>query len=113
MRVTHLDILPELILSLHRKKMTPKLEKLLEMMIKYLVSISKFKQYRQDEEMQSLPMQNLKRCWDHFDPKKGHNVCAYFSQVIRSSFCQHVTNMRRKKEASRALDKPIIMRRKR
>jgi len=82
------DLLAEVIVCKEKGEMTPKLAQMLQLLTARYGRSSKFVGYTFNEDMQAYAMMMLCRTWGGFDPNRGSNAFAYYTQSIKNSFKQ-------------------------
>lgn len=82
------DMLAQLILSKERGAMT---NELANMVMKLSFRYSQhpwFINYSYNEDMRSFALLTVVKMWNNFNPEKGSNAFAYFTQIIKRAFYQ-------------------------
>jgi len=82
------DLLAEVIVCKEKGEMTPKLAEMLQLLTARYGRSSQFVGYTFNEDMQAYAMMMLCKTWGGFDPNKGSNAFAYYTQSIKNSFKQ-------------------------
>lgn len=91
------DILVEVKKSRERGEMTPKLANMLTLLCNRYSKRANFINYPYNDDMQSYAMLMLVRTWKSFDPEKGSNPFAFFTQCIKHSFIQYLNQEKRQR----------------
>lgn len=92
------DILVEVKKSRERGEMTPKLANMLTLLCNRYSKRANFINYPYNDDMQSYAMLMLVRTWKSFDPEKGSNPFAFFTQCIKHSFIQYLNQEKRQRD---------------
>lgn len=71
-------------------RMTDTLAKMLILLCSKYAKKGNFVNYSYNEDMQGYAMMMLVRTWNSFDPEKGSNPFAFFTQCIKNSFIQYL-----------------------
>jgi len=82
------DLLAEVIVCKEKGEMTTKLATMLQLLTARYGRSSQFVGYTFNEDMQAYAMMMLCRTWGGFDPNRGSNAFAYYTQSIKNSFKQ-------------------------
>lgn len=91
------DILVEVKKSREKGEMTPKLANMLTLLCNRYSKRANFINYPYNDDMQSYAMLMLVRTWKSFDPEKGSNPFAFFTQCIKHSFIQYLNQEKRQR----------------
>lgn len=91
------DILVEVIKSREKGEMTPKLANMLTLLCYRYSKRANFINYPYNDDMQSYAMLMLVRTWKSFNPDKGSNPFAFFTQCIKHSFIQYLNQEKRQR----------------
>lgn len=83
------DMLAELIKSKADKKLSNTLSKMIMMLTKRYAQHPWFINYTYNDDMQSFALLTVVKMWDNFNPEKGSNAFAYFTQIIKRAFYQY------------------------
>jgi DNA-directed RNA polymerase specialized sigma24 family protein len=91
------DLLIEVKKSRENGEMTPKLANMLTLLCNRYSKRANFINYPYNDDMQSYAMLMLVRTWRSFDPEKGSNPFAFFTQCIKHSFIQYLNQEKRQR----------------
>lgn len=91
------DILIEVKKSHENGEMTPKLANMLTLLCNRYSKRANFINYPYNDDMQSFAMLMLVRTWRSFNPDRGSNPFAYFTQCIKHSFKQYLNQEKRQR----------------
>lgn len=83
------DMLEELKKSKKDGKMTRELTNMVMLLTRRYAEHPWFVNYTYNDDMQSFALLTLVKFWDRFDPEKGSNAFAYFTQIIKRAFQQY------------------------
>ena len=119
--VTNRELKIEILKSLHNRKMTLKLTRLLHQLVKNISNRGEWKYWSYHEEMRQLAMENVIRAFWRFNPNLPEEYASpanpwdYFQNIIKGSFHQHIAKYKKigwvkTKDREAALDRPIITR---
>lgn len=84
------ELLPEVVKSLEQDKMTNLLAEMLLTLCKNYARSGKYIGYSYNEDMQGYAMMMLMRTWRGFNPDRGSNPFAFYTQCIKNSFIQYL-----------------------
>jgi len=82
------DLLAEVIKCREDGKMSDTLAKMLQLLTAKYGRSSQFGGYTFNEDMQAYAMMMLCKTWVGFNPERGSNAFAYYTQLIKNSFKQ-------------------------
>lgn len=91
------DLLAEVIKCREEGKMSDELAKMLTLLTARYGRSSQFGGYTFNEDMQAYAMMMLCKTWVGFNPEKGSNAFAYYTQCIKSSFKQFLNREKRQR----------------
>lgn len=91
------DLLAEVIKSKEKGEMTPKLAHMLSLLCTRYAKRANFINYTYNEDMQAYALLMLVRTWNSFNPEKGDNPFAFFTQCIKHSFVQYLNQEKRQR----------------
>ncbi len=84
------DLLAEVISCREEMKMSDKLAKMLTMLTARYGKSPQFGGYSFNEDMQAYALMMLCKTWVGFNPERGSNAFAYYTQSIKNSFKQYL-----------------------
>jgi DNA-directed RNA polymerase specialized sigma24 family protein len=91
------DLLIEVKKSKEKGEMTPKLANMLTLLCAKYAKRGNFVNYTYNDDMQAYAMLMLVRTWNSFNPEKGDNPFAFFTQCIKHSFVQYLNQEKRQR----------------
>lgn len=91
------DLLAEVIKCRAEGKMSDTLAKMLTLLTAKYGRSSQFGGYTFNEDMQAYAMMMLCKTWVGFNPERGSNAFAYYTQCIKSSFKQFLNREKRQR----------------
>jgi hypothetical protein len=91
------ELLKAVIESKEQKKMTDKLARMLMLLCAKYAKKGNWVNYTYNSDMQGWALMMLCRTWDGFDPEKGSNPFAFFTQCICNSFIQFENKEKRQR----------------
>lgn len=97
------DLLPEVKKSKEAGKMTDTLARMLMLLCANYARKGNFVNYSYNEDMQAYAMMMLVRTWHSFDPEKGSNPFAFFTQCIKNSFIQFLKHEQKQRDVKNVL----------
>lgn len=97
------ELLPAVIESKERGKMSDKLAKMLMLLCSRYAKKGNFVNYSYNDDMQSYAMMMLVRTWASFNPAKSDNPFAFFTQCVKHSFIQYLNHERRQRDVRDAM----------
>jgi DNA-directed RNA polymerase specialized sigma24 family protein len=92
------ELMDAVIESFEQDKMTDKLAKMLMLLCERYASRSNFSGYTYILDMQAYALLSLCKTWRGFDPNKGSNPFAYYTQSIYHSFLQYLSNEKKHRQ---------------
>ena len=96
--INNADMMVEIELSRKRDEMTPKLVKMLTLLCYRYSQKGNFINYPYNDDMQAFAMLMIVRTWRAFNPDKGSNPFAFFTQCIKNSFIQFLKLEKRQRD---------------
>lgn len=87
--INNKDMLAELIKSKKNGKLTNELSNMIMMLTKKYSQHPWFINYSYIDDMCSFALLTVVKMWNNFDPEKGSNAFAYFTQIIKRAFYQY------------------------
>lgn len=97
------DLLPEVKKSKELGRMTDTLAQMLMLLCANYARKGNFVNYSYNEDMQAYAMMMLVRTWNSFNPDKGSNPFAFFTQCIKHSFIQFLKVERKQRDIKNVL----------
>lgn len=95
--LTNKELLAEVKNSKQKGRMSDLLARMLQLMCARYARKGNFVNYSYNEDMQSFAMMMLLRTWTAFNPEKGSNPFAFFTQCIKNSFIQYLKHEQRQR----------------
>lgn len=92
------DLMKEIIKSRAQDKMTDELANMFKVLAKKYASKGRFVNYTYNEDLQAFALLTGVKVWRSFDPEKGNNPFAYFTQVFKAAFLQYDNNERKQRD---------------
>lgn len=92
------DLMKEIIKSREQNKMTDELAKMFMVLAKRYASKGRFVNYTYNEDLQAFALLTGCKVWRSFNPEKGNNPFAYFTQVFKAAFLQFDNNERKQRD---------------
>lgn len=88
-----------LIQCLPTKTISPELAEIFTLLVRRMAHKPNFKEFPEQEDMAQDALTMLCRTWYHFDPTRGDNPFAYFTQCIHGSFLVTINRGNQKRAA--------------
>lgn len=92
------ELIVEVKKSKKKGQMSDVLARMLQLLCSKYAKKGNFVNYSYNEDMQAYAMMMLVRTWNSFDPEKGSNPFAFFTQCIKNSFIQYLNQERRQRD---------------
>jgi len=92
------ELLVEVRKSKELGRMSDTLARMLQLLCSKYAKKGNFVNYSYNEDMQAYAMMMLVRTWNGFDPDKGSNPFAFFTQCIKHSFIQYLKHEQRQRD---------------
>jgi hypothetical protein len=92
------DLLKELKKSREQNKMTDELAKMFMVLAQKYAGKGRFINYTYNDDLQGFALLTGVKVWRSFDPEKGSNPFAYFTQVFKAAFLQYDNSERRQRD---------------
>jgi DNA-directed RNA polymerase specialized sigma24 family protein len=92
------ELLKEIVIAKKGGAMTDKLAQMLQLLCARYGRDPKFGGYSYNDDMQSYAMLMLVKTWHCFDPEKGSNPFAFYTQCIKNSFKQYLNHERKHRD---------------
>lgn len=92
------DLMREIRKSREQNKMTDELAKMFMVLASKYASKGRFINYTYNEDLQGFALLTGAKVWKSFDPEKGSNPFAYFTQVFKAAFLQFDNTERRQRD---------------
>lgn len=92
------DLLKELKKSREQNQMTDELAKMFMVLAQRYAGKGRFINYTYNEDLQGFALLTGVKVWKSFDPDKGSNPFAYFTQVFKAAFLQYDNSERRQRD---------------
>jgi DNA-directed RNA polymerase specialized sigma24 family protein len=97
--INNADLMIQLRLSRQNDRMTDELAKMLMMLCeRYSKHPDYANIYSYKEDMQAFANLTVVKVWKSFNPDRGNNPFAYFTQVIRHAFYQYLNHEKKQRE---------------
>jgi hypothetical protein len=91
------DLLREIEKSHQAGKMTNEFALMIKMLCHRYASKGNYASYSYNEDMQAFALLTVCKVWKSFDPVKGKNPFAYFTQTIKHAFFQYLNNEKKQR----------------
>lgn len=88
--INNASLMEEVIKSREQGRMTEKFGKMMMLLVKRYSSQGCYSGYTYVEDMESYALMTVCKVWESFDPEKGNNPFAYFTQTIKRTFWQYL-----------------------
>lgn len=88
--INNADLMVEVSISRERDQMTNNLVKMLTMLCDRYATRPQFSGYSYVDDMKAYAMYMIVRTWRAFNPEKGSNPFAFYTQCIKNSFIQYL-----------------------
>lgn len=82
------ELYEQIILSKQAGELTPRALKLLEIMIREISTIFKYRLEEDKQDCMAFAMEDVIKYWNRFDPEKSNNAFAFFTQMIKNGFAK-------------------------
>ena len=92
------ELLIEIKVAKEKGRMTDKLAAMLQLLCARYARKGNFVNYSYNNDMQSYAMLMLVKTWNSFNPDKGSNPFAFFTQCIKNSFRQYLNHERKHRD---------------
>lgn len=92
------ELFEEVKRSKERGEMTNELARMLQLLCSNYAKKGNYVNYSYNEDMQAFAMMMLVRTWNGFNPEKGSNAFAFFTQCIKNSFIQYLKKERQHRD---------------
>ena len=92
------ELLAEIKIAKEQGKMTDKLAAMLQLLCARYGRAGNFVGYSYNADMQSYAMLSLVKTWNSFNPEKGSNPFAFFTQCIKNSFKQYLNQEKKHRD---------------
>lgn len=92
------ELLAEIKVAKAQGRMTDKLAAMLQLLCARYARKGNFVNYSYNQDMQSYAMLSLVKTWNSFNPEKGSNPFAFFTQCIKNSFRQYLNHERKHRD---------------
>ncbi len=86
--VNSTELFKEAILSKEQGEITTRMIVMIQLMVKKLGTKFRYKNEEDRFDCEQTAIMNVIAYWHNFDPAKGSNAFAYFSQIIKNGFAQ-------------------------
>lgn len=92
------DLMKELKKSRELNKMTDELAKMFMVLAERYASKGRFINYTYNDDLRGFALLTGVKVWKSFNPEKGSNPFAYFTQVFKAAFLQYDNSERRQRD---------------
>ena len=92
------ELLIEIKVAKEQGRMTDKLAAMLQLLCARYARKGNFVNYSYNNDMQSYAMLMLVKTWNSFNPDKGSNPFAFFTQCIKNSFRQYLNHEKKHRD---------------
>lgn len=92
------ELLAEIKVAKIEGRMTDKLAAMLQLLCARYARKGNFVNYSYNQDMQSYAMLMLVKTWNSFNPDKGSNPFAFFTQCIKNSFRQYLNHEKKHRD---------------
>ena len=86
--VKNKDLLEAIAKSKEKGELTPEALRMLDMMVKEISKIFKYKLEEDRQDCQAFAMEDVIKYWDRFNPEKSANPFAFYTQMIKHGFAK-------------------------
>jgi len=101
--LTNASLLVEIKKSHEQNKMTHDFAKMIQLLAYRYAQRGQYASYSYINDMQAFAVMTVVKVWRSFDPKKGTNPFAYFTQSIKHAFFQYLNTERKQRDTRDAL----------
>lgn len=92
------ELLAEIKIAKEKGQLTDKLAMMLSLLCARYARKGNFVGYSYNDDMQSYAMLMLVKTWNSFNPDKGSNPFAFFTQCIKNSFRQYLNHEKKHRD---------------
>lgn len=92
------DMLEQIRKSHEKGEMTAEFAKMIMMLCHRYSQLGKYANYSYNEDMQAFAALTVVKVWKGFDPNKGSNPFAYFTQTIKHAFYQYLNAEKKQRD---------------
>lgn len=101
--LTNASLLEEIKKSHEQGKMTHDFAKMIQLLAHRYSQRGEYASYSYNEDMQAFAVMTVVKVWRSFDPQKGTNPFAYFTQSIKHAFFQYLNQEKKQRDTRDAL----------